>query len=282
MDNSNKKENKKKNKKQNQKQSNNKNDISEEDNQNNINSPKKSFHLGQNFDILNTAVELKILLLGNGSVGKTSLINRYLRNVYNPVYLTTIGIDKSVKFLLINNKQIQLSIWDTAGQEQFRTITKSFYNKTDGVILCFDLTEKESLGSINYWIEQLNSKINLKDIGIVLVGTKLDLSEFEDSFNEIKSEAEKVADSYQIKYFNTSSLTGVNVKEVFNYLIKMTLNIKNFKEFENDEKDENGNIIYNIVEIDKNESEKINKKSLNISKKGNLKSNEVVKKKSFC
>jgi small GTP-binding protein len=282
MDNSNKKENKKKNKKQNQKQSNNKNDISEEDNQNNINSPKKSFQLGQNFDILNTAVELKILLLGNGSVGKTSLINRYLRNVYNPVYLTTIGIDKSVKFLLINNKQIQLSIWDTAGQEQFRTITKSFYNKTDGVILCFDLTEKESLGSINYWIEQLNSKINLKDIGIVLVGTKLDLSEFEDSFNEIKSEAEKVADSYQIKYFNTSSLTGVNVKEVFNYLIKMTLNIKNFKEFENDEKDENGNIIYNIVEIDKNESEKINKKSLNISKKGNLKSNEVVKKKSFC
>jgi small GTP-binding protein len=280
MDNSNKKENKKKNKKQNQKQSNNKNDISEEDNQNNINSPKKSFQLGQNFDILNTAVELKILLLGNGSVGKTSLINRYLRNVYNPVYLTTIGIDKSVKFLLINNKQIQLSIWDTAGQEQFRTITKSFYNKTDGVILCFDLTEKESLGSINYWIEQLNSKINLKDIGIVLVGTKLDLSEFEDSFNEIKSEAEKVADSYQIKYFNTSSLTGVNVKEVFNYLIKMTLNIKNFKEFENDEKDENGNIIYNIVEIDKNESEKINKKSLNISKKGNLKSKE--KKRSFC
>jgi small GTP-binding protein len=276
MEKSNNKENNKKNKKQ----SNDKNDNLEEDIQNNKNFPKKSFQLGQNFDILNTTVELKLLLLGNGSVGKTSLINRYLKKVYNPVYLTTIGIDKSVKFLLINNKQIQLSIWDTAGQEQFRTITKSFYNKTDGVILCFDLTEKDSLNSINYWIEQLNSKINLEDIGIVLVGTKLDLLEFEANLKEIKSEAEKVADSYKIKYFNTSSLTGENVKEVFDYLIRMTLNVKKFNEFEKDQKDENGDTIFDIVEIDKNESEKINKKALNISKKGNLKSKE--KKRSFC
>ena len=235
-----------------------------------------TFKLNPTPNVLNTSIVLKILLLGNGTVGKTSLINRYLKNVYNPVYLTTIGIDQSIKFLSVNNKHIKLSIWDTAGQEQFRTIAKSFYNKTDAVILCFDLTEKESLDSISYWIEQLCNKIELNKIGLVLVGTKLDLADLE-KVEGISEEVKKYVDKYNIKYYKTSSLSGINVKEVFNYLIKMTLNIKKLKEFENDKKDENGDTIFDIIELDNEESKKINEKSLMIQNNSKLKSNNKRK-----
>lgn len=235
-----------------------------------------TFNLNPTPNVLNTSIVLKILLLGNGTVGKTSLINRYLKNVYNPVYLTTIGIDQSIKFLSVNNKHIKLSIWDTAGQEQFRTIAKSFYNKTDAVILCFDLTEKESLDSISYWIDQLCNKIELNKIGLVLVGTKLDLADLE-KVEGISEEVKKYVDKYNIKYYKTSSLSGINVKEVFNYLIKMTLNIKKLKEFENDKKDENGDTIFDIIELDNEESKKINEKSLMIQNNSKLKSNNKRK-----
>lgn len=259
--------NKTSNKKHKSKSSNDKNDETLE---------QGTFKLNPTPNVLNTSIVLKILLLGNGTVGKTSLINRYLKNVYNPVYLTTIGIDQSIKFLSVNNKHIKLSIWDTAGQEQFRTIAKSFYNKTDAVILCFDLTEKESLDSISYWIEQLCNKIELNKIGLVLVGTKLDLADLE-KVEGISEEVKKYVDKYNIKYYKTSSLSGVNVKEVFNYLIKLTLNIKKLKEFENDKKDENGDTIFDIIELDNEESKKINEKSLMNQNNSKLKSNNKRK-----
>ena len=262
--------NKTSNKKHKSKSSNDKNDETLE---------QGTFKLNPTPNVLNTSIVLKILLLGNGTVGKTSLINRYLKNVYNPVYLTTIGIDQSIKFLSVNNKHIKLSIWDTAGQEQFRTIAKSFYNKTDAVILCFDLTEKESLDSISYWIDQLCNKIELNKIGIVLVGTKLDLTDFE-KVEGISEEVNKYIEKYNIKYFKTSSLSGTNVKEVFNYLVKITLNIKKFKEFENDKKDENGDTIFDIIELDNEESKKINEKALMMKNNSKLKSN--LRKKKCC
>jgi len=263
----------------NKKKKSNKKHKSENNNKNNVDSNTNTFQLDPSPNVLNTSIVLKILLLGNGSVGKTSLINRYLKNVYNPVYLTTIGIDQSIKYLSINNKHIKLSIWDTAGQEQFRTIAKSFYNKTDAVIVCFDLTEKESLNSIGYWIDQLCNRIELNQIGLVLVGTKLDLTNLEND-DGISEEVEKYVKKYNIKYFKTSSLSGKNVKEVFNYLVKITLNIKKFKEFENDKKDEDGNTIFDLVELDNEESKKINEKSLIIKNKSKLKSN--TKKKNCC
>ena len=257
----------------------NKKNKKKSSNKNNSDLAQGTFKLDPTPNVLNTSIVLKILLLGNGSVGKTSLINRYLKNVYNPVYLTTIGIDQSIKFLSVNNKHIKLSIWDTAGQEQFRTIAKSFYNKTDAVILCFDLTEKESLDSISYWIDQLCNKIELNKIGIVLVGTKLDLTDFE-KVEGISEEVNKYIEKYNIKYFKTSSLSGTNVKEVFNYLVKITLNIKKFKEFENDKKDENGDTIFDIIELDNEESKKINEKALMMKNNSKLKSN--LKKKKCC
>ena len=262
--------NKTSNKKHKSKSSNDKNDETLE---------QGTFKLNPTPNVLNTSIVLKILLLGNGTVGKTSLINRYLKNAYNPVYLTTIGIDQSIKYISVNNKHIKLSIWDTAGQEQFRTIAKSFYNKTDAVILCFDLTEKESLDSISYWIDQLCNKIELNKIGIVLVGTKLDLTDFE-KVEGISEEVNKYIEKYNIKYFKTSSLSGTNVKEVFNYLVKITLNIKKFKEFENDKKDENGDTIFDIIELDNEESKKINEKALMMKNNSKLKSN--LRKKKCC
>ncbi len=237
----------------------NKKNKKKSSNKNNSDLAQGTFKLDPTPNVLNTSIVLKILLLGNGSVGKTSLINRYLKNVYNPVYLTTIGIDQSIKYISVNNKHIKLSIWDTAGQEQFRTIAKSFYNKTDAVILCFDLTEKESLDSISYWIDQLCNKIELNKIGIVLVGTKLDLTDFE-KVEGISEEVNKYIEKYNIKYFKTSSLSGTNVKEVFNYLVKLTLSKKNYLELPF-----TGNLEdYKIIELERGEEKELDQKNLKL------------------
>ena len=113
----------------------------------------------------------------------------------------------------------------------------------------------------------------------------MDLAELEREENqgkeeEISEEVEKYVKKYNIKYFKTSSLNGTNVKEVFNYLVKITLNIKKFKEFENDKKDEDGNTIFDLVELDNEESKKINEKSLMLKNNSKLKSN--IKNKRNC
>ena len=104
----------------------------------------------------------------------------------------------------------------------------------------------------------------------------MDLADLE-KVEGISEEVKKYVDKYNIKYYKTSSLSGVNVKEVFNYLIKLTLNIKKLKEFENDKKDENGDTIFDIIELDNEESKKINEKSLMIQNNSKLKSNNKRK-----
>ena len=209
-------------------------------------------------NIKTSNIIFKILLLGDATVGKTSLIQRYINDEYSQTYITTIGIDKSRKTLNVNNVQVKLEIWDTAGQEKFRAINKQFYKGTDCVILTFDLNNKKSIININYWIGQLYQENKIENLGIVLVGTKKDLLNDGNNDKVEKSEIDDAIERYKIKYFETSSKTGENVKEVFNYLIRLTLSKKNFPELPFNGKLDD----YKIVELNRGDEKELFEKNL--------------------
>ena len=97
-------------------------------------------------------IVLKLLLLGDSSVGKTSILNKYISNKFDESSISTVGVDYMDKIIDYNKFKIKLQIWDTSGEEKFRTITKNFYRNADGLLVVFDLTKKESFSHVQSWI----------------------------------------------------------------------------------------------------------------------------------
>ena len=95
---------------------------------------------------------LSILLLGNSDTGKTSLLMKYAKNQYKESYISTVGLDTFMKDLKINEEDVRLHLMDTSGQERFKSLAQSYYNKVDGIIFVFDVTNRESFEGIKYWL----------------------------------------------------------------------------------------------------------------------------------
>ena len=173
-------------------------------------------------------LQFKFLILGEAAIGKSSIIERYYNNLFSGNYLATIGVDVRKKRLEVNNHDIDIAINDTAGQERFRSITRMFYKGADGILVGFDLTNKESFKQVNYWIEQIEANKS-KDypISIVLFGNKCDATE---QIVVKEDEIESLKQKYNLEYFPTSAKEGTNVKEAFEYLLKSTLKIRGFLE----------------------------------------------------
>jgi Ras-related protein Rab-8A len=153
--------------------------------------------------------KINIILLGNTEVGKTSFILRYTEEYYQPIYLTTIGIDFKVKeATLSNNKKYKLYFYDTTGQEKYRSIAVNLIKNAEGVLLMYDVTKKSSFQSISEWMESIyNSKP--KNFPIILAGNKIDLEKREVTTEE----GEKLAKDYGIPFFEISNKEGINVTE---------------------------------------------------------------------
>lgn len=129
-----------------------------------------NFNLPQNkFDY-----SFKFILVGDTGVGKTSLISRLIDGNFYPNHEYTIGVEYGSKSITINNKIIKLQIWDTAGQEEFRAITRSYYRSSAAALVVFDLTRKETFRSVSRWVEDVKNNSN-KDVVLVLIGNKTDL-----------------------------------------------------------------------------------------------------------
>ena len=103
---------------------------------------------------------IKILTLGDTGVGKTSIIQKFVNDKFSQNMLSTIGVDFQSKIIMIDNTKVKLKIWDTTGQERFKTLTSQYYNGADGALLIFDVTNKESFERINFWMNELNEKKN--------------------------------------------------------------------------------------------------------------------------
>ena len=161
--------------------------------------------MNDNFDLI-----LKLLIVGDSSVGKTNFIMRFINNEFNNNYMTTSGIDLKTKDIEVKNKKIRIQIWDTAGQVQYKAITRNLFLKVMGAIIIYDITNEKSYTNLKSWVELIREECG-SHMQIIIVGNKCDL----DSERKInQDEVMNYAEEEKIEYIETSCKTGENVHKV--------------------------------------------------------------------
>jgi len=160
---------------------------------------------------------LKILLLGDMTVGKTTLLLKYVDNFLPDTYISTMGVDYKMKKIEYKNIEVTLQIWDTAGQERYRALTKSYLKGSDGILFLYDITKKESFDSIKNWIECTAEHSNVTKI---IVGNKIDMEEKREVTEEMKQNFHK---DYDFEDIEISAKKGINVEKVFELLVEKIL-----------------------------------------------------------
>lgn len=130
------------------------------------------------YDVMNDTYDylFKFIIIGDSNVGKSSLMLRFAENKYNPTYISTVGVEFRVKTIMINGIRIKIQIWDTAGQEKFKSLTKSYYRGAHGVIIMYDITNYKSFVDMVEWVKDVNTNIN-GETPIIIVGNKVDLDQ---------------------------------------------------------------------------------------------------------
>ncbi len=197
-------------------------------------------------------MDIKVLIIGETNVGKTSLIRQFIENKFSDEKISTIGYDTIKKEITIKNKKMQLLIWDTCGQEQYRSINNMFLKNSKIVIFVYDITNKKSFIELqNYWYPLINHKLG-NEIILGIAGNKSDLYENE---NVNEEEVRKFSNSINA----TFNLTTAKNNEAINYLIKdlLTKYIENGN-YEKDLENEKNNINSIIIE-EQDENKKKNK-----------------------
>ncbi|XP_042174486.1 EF-hand calcium-binding domain-containing protein 4B-like isoform X2 [Oncorhynchus tshawytscha] len=161
----------------------------------------------------------KVVLVGNSSVGKTSLLRTFCDGRFHPSSPATVGIDYSVKTLMLDNTQVAMQLWDTAGQERYRSITKQFFRKADGVVVMYDITLLDSFKAVRPWLINVQEAAGV-GIPILLLGNKMDAT----SEREVPlKDAETLAHDTRVIFYEVSAYTGYNVTEAMIHLARVNL-----------------------------------------------------------
>ena len=172
-----------------------------------------------------------IILLGSSNVGKSNMMNQFLRGKFEEAYFATIGINCLNKLFVFDGKKVKINYYDTAGQERYNSLNLTLLRKADGVILVYDITSQESFRKIDFWIQELHNK-NRDSKVLMLVGNKTDLdNEREVSFQQ----GEKKANEIGCPFMETSAKTNHNIKECF----EKASRILYLKKSEEDDDDQN-------------------------------------------
>ena len=203
----------------------------------------------------------KIVLIGDTSVGKTNILSKYLKGEFDPKSKSTVGVEFGVKNFKIENNIVKVQIWDTAGEERYRSITNAYYKGAKGSLLVYDITNKKSFENVEKWISDLKANAD-EDISMILLGNKTDL---EDKRVVSTEEGKNKAEFYNLTFMETSALNGNNIQEAFNELI-MDVYKRNHELLENQAK----------VEIIRD------KKTIELDKGEDNDTNEVKEKKWCC
>ena len=159
-----------------------------------------------NFDYL-----LKYIIIGDAAVGKSNLLLRYVHGQFKPEYQLTIGVEFGAKNIEIDSKIFRIQIWDTAGQENFRSITRAYYKNSVCALVVYDISSRDSFNNVMSWIEDCRNQ-SPKTIFIVLVGNKCDL---EDKRQVTYEEGKELADKNELLFFESSAKDGINVDDIF-------------------------------------------------------------------
>lgn len=161
---------------------------------------------------------IKLLILGESLVGKTCMLVRYTNNEFNINTLATAGIDYKIKNIELEGKRLKLYIYDTAGQERFRTITRNFYKGAQGIILTYDITDEKTFHKINHWSNEIRQHAQ-KNVSLILVGNKADKQGRQVTFEQ----GQNLANELKVDYIETSALEGKNINLMFEMLVKEVL-----------------------------------------------------------
>ena len=175
---------------------------------------------------MNYDEKYQLLIIGDSTVGKTSILCRYTDNIFNENYLATVGIDFFTKDEIFNENTIRVKIWDTAGQERYQSLSQSYYRNAQGIMIVFDVTNLDTFNHLIFWINSIKSHITDEKnlIPMIIIGNKIDADEREVE----KEEAKKFAECEKIDYFETSAKTGEGVENSIKFLIqKVMKNNKN-------------------------------------------------------
>ena len=167
----------------------------------------------------------KVLLIGNSDVGKSSLILRYVDQIWNDVFVPTIGVDFKVKSLQIDNKRVKMQIWDTSGQERFRNVISSYFKGAHGILLIYDITARDSFKELENWLGEVERNATPQVLKI-LIGNKCDLDE---QRQITVDEGEAFAARNGMKFIETSAKNNTNVNEAFEALAKIMVESSNKK-----------------------------------------------------
>jgi small GTP-binding protein len=161
----------------------------------------------------------KVLLLGEGGVGKTTLKNRYTTGLVDPIYKCTIGVDFGLIDAKHAEQEISLHFWDVGGQVQFREISGVFYKGAKAAVLMFDVTQPSTLDSLKEWLRLMKQE-NVYDIPKIIVGNKIDIRKV-DKGHISTEKAKKFCDELKIEYFETSALYGEGTEELLRNLVRL-------------------------------------------------------------
>jgi len=170
--------------------------------------------------------QFKIVLLGEGCVGKTSLVLRYCHNKFNESHESTLQASFLTKKLNINNTRVTLSIWDTAGQERFHALGPIYYRDSNGALLVYDVTDPDSLSKVKTWVKELRKMLG-NNVVLAIVGNKIDLLPAQQqnnvSNNELIAEAQNYSNSANATHYCTSAKSNRGIDDLFLDLTKKML-----------------------------------------------------------
>ena len=165
----------------------------------------------------------QILIIGNSIVGKTSILTKYTTKTYNENYIATVGLDFFTKDEKIDDKTIRVKIWDTAGQERYKAITKCFFQRAQGIIIVFDVTNKKSFDDLKIWIDSIRSQSklteDLENMPIIIIGNKIDIPKRVID----KETALNFSKEQNFDYYETSAKTGQGVDNAIKDLVKKVM-----------------------------------------------------------
>ncbi len=162
----------------------------------------------------------KILLLGDSTVGKTCFLLRYMDETFIDSHMATIGLDYRLKTMILGEQKIvKVQLWDTAGQDKFRAITRNYYKGANGIILIYDVTNINTYENIKKWLNEIKEEISDK-VSIILIGNKIDN---ENQRKITKEQGEKLANEVNIPFFETSAKTGEGIDAAIKDLVKKVM-----------------------------------------------------------
>ena len=159
---------------------------------------------------------IKVILIGDSGVGKTNIMSKFLKNQFLEDSKATVGVEFGSKLFIQQGHKIKAQIWDTAGQEKYKSITSAYYKGSKGALVIYDITQKETFANIEKWVNDLKCKGDPK-ITIIIIGNKSDL---EEKRQISKEQGEEKAKSFGCAFLETSAFSGDNIEKAFEMMVK--------------------------------------------------------------